>query len=154
MPHPNAALIERFYQAFSRRDAATMAACYHADVEFSDPVFPSLRGADAGKMWTMLCARGKDLTIEASGIEADGERGRAHWDARYTFSGTGRKVLNRIDASFTFADGLIIRHVDDFSFYRWSRQALGPIGWALGWTPLLRKQVQAKAAAGLAGYAG
>ena len=49
--HPNAALIDRFYQAFARRDAATMAACYHADVVFSDPVFPELRGPELGREW-------------------------------------------------------------------------------------------------------
>lgn len=152
MAHAHAALIDTFYTAFGRRDAAAMAACYHADVEFSDPVFPSLRGAEAGKMWAMLCARGKDLTIEHSGVSADDQTGRAHWDARYTFSATGRKVLNRIDARFEFRDGLIVRHVDDFSFYRWSRQALGPIGWALGWTPAVRGKVRAQAAKGLSEF--
>ncbi|MBK9030749.1 MAG: nuclear transport factor 2 family protein [Myxococcales bacterium] len=152
MTHPNAALIDRFYQAFARRDAAAMAGCYHADVVFTDPVFPELRGAEAGRMWAMLCERGKDLQIEHSGIEADDRAGRAHWDARYTFSATGRKVLNRIDARFEFGDGLIVRHVDEFSFYRWARQALGPVGAVLGWTPLVRGKVQRQAAAGLAAY--
>jgi ketosteroid isomerase-like protein len=154
MTHPNAALIDRFYQAFGRRDAAAMAACYHAEVEFSDPVFPSLRGAEAGRMWAMLCARGKDLTIEHSGVLADDTTGVAHWDARYSFSATGRKVLNRIDASFRFRDGLIVHHVDRFSFYRWSRQALGPLGLVLGWTPLVRNKVRAQAAKGLAEFRG
>lgn len=152
MTHPNAALIDRFYQAFGRRDAAAMAACYHADVEFTDPVFPRLRGGEAGKMWTMLCARGKDLRVEHSAVSADDAAGRAHWDAYYTFSGTGRKVVNRIDARFEFKDGLIVRHVDQFSFYRWARQALGPVGLALGWTPLVRGKVQRQAAANLAGF--
>ncbi|MBK7078367.1 MAG: nuclear transport factor 2 family protein [Myxococcales bacterium] len=154
MTHPNAALIDRFYQAFGRRDALAMAACYHADVEFTDPVFPRLRGAEAGKMWSMLCARGKDLRVEHSAVSADDATGRAHWDAYYTFSGTGRKVVNRIDARFEFKDGLIVRHVDQFSFYRWARQALGPVGLALGWTPLVRGKVRRQAAANLAGFQG
>ena len=153
MTHPNAALIDRFYQAFARRDAATMAACYHADVVFSDPVFPELRGAEAGRMWAMLCERGKDLQIEHAAVDADDRAGRAHWDARYTFSATGRKVLNKIDARFEFKDGLIVRHVDDFPFYRWARQALGPVGAVLGWTPLVRGKVRRQAAAGLAAFA-
>ena len=103
-------------------------------------------------MWTMLCARGKDLRVEHSAVSADATSGRAHWDAYYTFSGTGRKVVNRIDARFEFKDGLIVRHVDQFSFYRWARQALGPVGLALGWTPLVRGKVQRQAAANLAGY--
>jgi ketosteroid isomerase-like protein len=38
----NAALIERFYAAFTRRDPSGMLACYHPEVTFSDPVFPAL----------------------------------------------------------------------------------------------------------------
>ena len=152
MAHPNADLLDRFYQAFGRRDAAAMAACYHADVEFSDPVFPSLRGGEAGRMWTMLCARGKDMRVEHSAVSADATTGRAHWDAYYTFSGTGRKVVNRIDARFEFKDGLIVRHVDQFSFYRWARQALVPVGLALGWTPMVKGKVQRQAAANPAAF--
>ena len=39
--------------------------------------------------------------------------------------------------------------IDEFSFWKWSRQALGPKGTALGWTPLLRKKVGGTAKAGL-----
>ena len=60
-PHPNAALIGRFYAALDRRDAATMIACYAPDATFSDPVFPALDAAGVAAMWQMLCARGKDL---------------------------------------------------------------------------------------------
>ena len=149
--HPNATLIDRFYAAFARRDAEAMAACYHPEVHFSDEVF-DLHGPAAGDMWRMLCANGRDLRVEASGIEADERTGRAHWDARYTFSATGRAVLNRIDARFEFRDGLIVRHVDRFDFWAWSRQALGAPGWLLGWTPLLRANVRARAARSLAAF--
>jgi ketosteroid isomerase-like protein len=142
-------VLDRFYQAFARRDAAAMSACYHADVEFSDPVFPRLRGADAGTMWAMLCARGKDLRIEHRDVTADDRTGAARWDAWYTFSATGRSVENRVAARFEFRDGLIVRHIDEFSFYRWARQALGPVGMLLGWTPMVRAKVRGQAAKGL-----
>ena len=149
----NEGTIRRFYEAFQKRDAATMAACYAPDVRFSDPVFTDLRGAQAGLMWKMLCERGKDLKIEVSGIGADAGTGRAHWEAWYTFSATGRKVHNVIDASFEFREGLITRHTDRFDLYRWARQALGPAGLLLGWSPLLQNKVRAMAAKGLADYA-
>ena len=44
--HANAELLNRFYSAFQRGDAETMAACYHADARFSDPVFTALQGAE------------------------------------------------------------------------------------------------------------
>jgi ketosteroid isomerase-like protein len=144
--------LRRFYEAFSRRDAATMAACYAPDVRFSDPVFTDLRGAQAGLMWKMLCERGTDLKIEFRDVRADAATGSARWEAWYTFSTTGRKVHNVIDASFEFRDGRIVAHTDRFDLYRWTRQALGAAGVLLGWTPLLQNKVRAMAAKGLADY--
>lgn len=147
--HPNAALIHRFYDSFAALDAAGMQACYHPEVVFSDPAFGELRGAQAGAMWAMLCGRATDLQVSARDVEADDLRGRAHWDASYTFGQTGRKVLNRIDAEFEFRDGLIIRHTDTFDFYAWARQALGPVGLLLGWTPIIQNKVRDTARRGL-----
>lgn len=146
------ALLEEFYTAFARRDGDAMAACYHDDARFSDPVFPDLRGADVGEMWRMLCARGKDLVVEFRDIEADETSGRAHWDATYTFSATGRKVFNQIDARFEFADGKILRHTDEFDLWRWCRMALGPAGVVFGWSPPLQNYVRRTAARGLSAW--
>lgn len=147
--HKNEQLITDFYTAFSKRDAEAMAACYAPDVRFSDPVFQDLRGEMAGRMWRMLCARGKDLTLVFSGIQADDERGRAHWEADYTFSATGRHVHNVIDATFTFRGGKILTHTDSFDLHGWTRQALGPAGLLLGWTSFLQNKVRRTAMDGL-----
>lgn len=150
--HPNAQTISRFYEGFARRDAEAMAACYHKDVEFCDPVFPNLKGNEVGDMWRMLTSRATDLAVRFNVKEADDRRGAAHWDADYTFTKTGRKVNNRIDAEFEFRDGLISWHRDDFDFWRWSRMALGTPGVLLGWTPVIRNKVRKQAAEGLAAF--
>ena len=152
MTNPNEALIERFYGAFAERDGAGMAACYAPDVRFSDPVFTDLRGPEAGAMWRMLTGRANDLRIELLEREADDERGSARWRAHYTFTQTGRPVVNDVRASFRFAGGLIAEHRDDFGFHRWARQALGPTGLLLGWTPLVKSGVRRRARAGLAEF--
>ena len=146
--HPNVALIEGLYAAFARRDAAAMSACYAPDAHFSDSVF-DVRGQEVGAMWAMLCERGKDLTLEWRDARADGAQGSAHWEPRYTFSATRRPVHNVIDATFEFRGGRIVRHVDDFDLWRWSRMALGAKGTLLGWTPFVRKQIRAQARRGL-----
>ena len=143
----NAALVRRFYEAFGRRDAAGMAACYAPDVAFRDPVFGALRGDEARAMWEMLCARGKDLRITLDSLSEDGASAR--WVADYTFSGTGRAVHNVIDARFEFLDGLIARHDDAFDLWRWAGMALGPVGRLLGWTPLVQGKIRRQARAGL-----
>jgi ketosteroid isomerase-like protein len=145
----NEALIERFYAAFAERNGAAMAACYAPEVSFSDPVFPDLHGEEAGAMWRMLTERATDLRIELLEREAGDERGSARWRAHYTFTQTGRPVVNDVRASFRFAGGLIVEHRDEFDFHRWARQALGPVGLVLGWTPMLRASVRRRARAGL-----
>lgn len=152
MSNPNAALIERFYGAFAVGDGDGMAACYAPGIHFSDPVFPDLHGPRAGGMWKMLTGAPGEVRIELLEHQAHGDAGSAHWRAHYTFSETGRPVVNDVRASFRFENGLITEHVDDFDFYAWARQALGPVGLLLGWTPIVRSQVRSKAAAKLDDY--
>jgi len=143
--HPHEELIEIFYTSFRGLDAEAMVRCYHPDIRFSDPVFPALSQAEVGAMWKMLCSQAKDFDLTFAAIEADERKGKAHWEARYTFSATGRRVHNKIEAEFEFQDGKIIKHTDAFDFWKWSSMALGPPGFLLGWTPLLRKKVQRQA---------
>lgn len=149
MSHTNTQLIIGFYSAFQRRDGEGMAACYARDVKFGDEVFPELAGERAGGMWKMLCSRAADLKVEFRDVQANDTEGSAHWDAYYTFTATGRQVVNRIDAKFKFENGLIKEHRDSFDFYAWARQALGPMGLLLGWTPMVKNKVRSTAAASL-----
>ena len=146
--HPNEQLIDTFYTAFAAKDYAAMQACYATQITFEDEVF-NLKGKEAGAMWHMLCEGGGDLQVTHRDVQADDATGRAHWEARYTFTSTGRKVLNIIDAEYQFQAGRITAHRDRFSFWRWSSQALGPTGMLLGWTPMVRNKVRATARARL-----
>lgn len=156
----NEQTIRRFYDAFAQLDAATMQACYAGDASFEDEVFTLRTAAGIGAMWAMLCSSTKAnpqareaWRLSYRDVQADASTGQAHWDAHYLFSATGRSVDNAIDARFQFTpDGLIARHRDSFDFWKWSRQALGAPGWLLGWSPMLRTKVRAKAAANLARF--
>ena len=88
----------------------------------------------------MLSEGGTDLQATHRDVQADDTTGHAHWEARYTFSTTGRKVHNIIEAEFQFQAGRIAVHHDRFNFWGWSSQALGPTGILLGWTPFRARQ--------------
>ncbi len=135
-------LIHTFYSAFQELDAEKMASCYHEDIIFHDPAFGELRGIHASNMWRMLCEnqKGKGMVINFE-IRSDNS---AHWEPIYTFSKTGRKVHNVIDAEFEFKDGLIIKHTDHFNLHRWASQALGLSGKIVGWTPFFRKKLRSQ----------
>jgi len=61
-------------------------------------------------------------------------------------------VVNDIQASFRFADGLIADHVDEFDFRNWAKQALGPSGHLVALLPPLRAKARAKALAQLEAF--
>lgn len=145
-------VVDRFYEAFARRDAAAMAACYHPDATFEDPAFGLLDREDVCAMWSMLLGRSTDLAVTYHVMDEAGPVVKAHWEARYTFTRTGRPVINRIEATFTLEDGLIRTHQDRFSFWTWARQAFGVPGLLLGWTPAFRAKVRAEALRALAKY--
>lgn len=147
--HPNQQLIQKFYTSFQKLDWRGMQDCYHADAFFYDPVFEDLDAPKAKAMWKMLCQQAKDFSLEFNKVEADNEFGSCNWKATYTFSKTGRKVVNKIKAHFKFHEGKIIEHMDDFDLYAWSRQALGISGWALGWSSLIRNKIRKTAKSNL-----
>ncbi|MDQ4366858.1 nuclear transport factor 2 family protein, partial [Pseudomonas aeruginosa] len=118
MAHPNAELIERFYQAFQRLDGEAMAACYAPQATFHDPAFGELRGREVGDMWRLLTSRARDFRLDYANVRADENEGRAQWVAHYLFTQTGRRVENRIEARFRFAGGLIVEHRDQFDLWR------------------------------------
>lgn len=79
--HLNATTIETFYRAFQELDFETMAAVYHPEATFTDPVF-ELKGDEIGDMWRMFCTSGDDLRVTFSDPAAnaspellDGRRG-------------------------------------------------------------------------------
>lgn len=96
-------------------------------------------------MWQMLLTSPTDLRIEYSAVKGTSGTGSCHWEAWYHFSKTNRHVHNKIDSTFEFKDGKIIRQLDRFDFWRWSRQALGLSGLLLGWTPFLKNKVRSAA---------
>lgn len=149
----NDRLIRHFYESFARHDADAMTECYHDEIEFSDPAFGLLKGADAKNMWRMLVERGGgNIRIEFKNVAAAGEKGSADWTAEYLFSKTGRKVFNEIHAEFEFKDGKIFRHHDTFDVWKWSKQALGPSGLLLGWSSFLQNKIRRTARESLREY--
>ena len=145
----NERLIEQFYSAFSERNGEAMKFCYHENATFKDEVF-ELKGKDEiGAMWIMLTKRARDFSLEFSEIKVNGDIASAKWEARYRFTKTGRMVHNKIQAHFTFKDGLIIQHIDSFDFWKWTRMALGLPGLLLGWSGLLQNKIRQEARYGL-----
>jgi ketosteroid isomerase-like protein len=141
--HGNERLLRDLYGALSAHDVRAVQACYAPDAEFHDPIFPTIVGAPAiGAMWQLACTRAADLSIVCCDVVADDEAGCVVHEARYTFPATGRRVVDRVRAHFAFADGKIIAQQDDFSLWRWSRQALGAVGWVFGWAPMLRSRIR------------
>jgi hypothetical protein len=142
--------INTLYEAFSRMDGEAMAACYHPEATFSDPVFQGLKGKECGAMWRMLTGRSKDLRIEFRDVRSDGQTGAAHWEAWYSFQ--GNPVHNVIDARFTFMDGLILTHEDSFDLVRWCGMGLGTVGKLFGWFPGLHWAIRRKVKGDLAAW--
>jgi ketosteroid isomerase-like protein len=149
----NEELINKFYTAFSHKDAATMNSCYSDDIVFSDPAFGLLRGNEVRSMWEMLCENAKEFSLTFGNIiHLDDEYSTCDWVATYTFSKSGRKVVNKIRANMKFEDGKIIEHSDAFSLHKWSAQALGFTGWLLGWNRLFQRKIKNKAMKSLLTY--
>jgi limonene-1,2-epoxide hydrolase len=89
------------------------------------------------------------LVLEFKVLSSNGNQVKAEWIAYYTFGATMRKVRNQIIAEFEVVDGKIVKHIDRFDFHTWAKQALGPMGLLLSWTPYLQNKVRKTAMKGL-----
>ena len=151
----NEQLISKFYKAFQKLDHKGMNGCYSDEIVFFDPAFGLLRGDEAKSMWEMLCTNAKDFSLVFGNVNAlDHEYYTCDWVATYTFSGTGRRVVNKVKAHMRLADGKIIEHSDGFSLHQWSMMALGFSGWLLGWNSFYQKKIKKQARKKLEGYMG
>lgn len=145
------AAIAALYDAFARLDGEAMQAAYAENARFDDPVFSLSGRSEIGGMWRMLTENAKAQGVDVWKLDYDvRDDTHAHWEAHYRFSKTRRKVHNVIEARFVFdAHDMIVEHIDTFDFWRWSRQALGPMGLFLGWMPSMREGVRKQARANL-----
>ncbi|MEJ7627000.1 MAG: nuclear transport factor 2 family protein [Ferruginibacter sp.] len=139
----NEQVINNFYSAFQQRDHKKMNDCYSDDVVFFDPVFGLLQAQQVKKMWEMLCTNATDLSIIYGNIQNLGDDYYiCDWEATYTFSKTGRKVVNKIKAHMRFSEGEIVEHSDGFSVHKWSKQAIGFTGVLFGWNSFFQKKIR------------
>jgi ketosteroid isomerase-like protein len=152
MENTNRTLVNKFYTSFQNRDYKGMQECYADNAVFSDEVFVNLNASQVKSMWEMLCTRNKDSKLDFKNIEITDTHGTAEWSAYYTFSVTGRKVVNHVKSDFVFENGKIIKQKDVFHFYKWSKQALGTSALLLGWTSFFKNKVRRFAMKNLGDY--
>lgn len=146
-------LVARFYDAFGQLDYAGMNSLYDSNIIFADPVFLVLEGDAVKDMWEMLCTHAKDFSLTYEPVnKLDEEYFTCRWTASYTFSKTGRKVINKVTANMRIRDGKIIEHSDAFSIHRWAAQALGWRGWLFGGIVFFQRKVRSQARLNLEQY--
>lgn len=124
--HPNAGLPTTFLSAFGAHDHETMAKFCADDETLGDPLFTELDANGVRAMWRMFCTSDNNIEVSFNHVQADDASGSARWETICVFPKARTTVHNKIGVSFSFRDGLNVRHRDHFDFYRWSRMALGP----------------------------
>ncbi len=158
MSTPSTALeaqLRQFYADFERGASEACLAQLHPKVSFRDPFFGERKGAGVVAMIRMLCAgRTPDRRFEVHSVSVhDATHATVQWTAHYTFTLTGRRIANCISTPVELREGRLYRYEDRFDTWAWHRMAFGPLGWILGWTPLLTGRVSATLDRRLASFA-
>ena len=137
----NKEILTKFYTSFSEGNSAGMISCYHENVVFDDPAFGKLKGERAIAMWQMLLSKKVESELNIS-FKIMNEN-QVEWIANYKYGPKKAPITNKVIGTFEFKDGLILKHSDNFSMWKWSQQALGLSGYLLGWSSLVKNKVQA-----------
>jgi hypothetical protein len=131
-------IVETLFRSLQTLDHNAMAACYDETAAFSDIAFRLQGRQQIHTMWHMICLKGIDVQVQS--IEDVGDIVHARIVDTYTFSDTGRKVINPIESSFEFRNGLIAVQRDSCDPLHWARQAFGGLkGELVGRVGLLRR---------------
>jgi hypothetical protein len=99
-----------------------MADCYAPAASFRDIAFDLHGKPQIHGMWQMICDC-SDIRATFDVVHADDREGRVALVDHYTFSDTGFKVRNVIDARFRFDHGLIVQHLDSCDAKAWAAMA-------------------------------
>jgi limonene-1,2-epoxide hydrolase len=143
------AVAQAFYGAFARRDGETMANAYAPGARFTDPVFGTLEGEQVGRMWRALTKGAREFSLDFEIVAASAAEARVTWTARYVFSRSGRRVVNRVQSVLTVDGGKIVEQTDHFDLHAWAGQALGLPGKLLGGLGFFRRKLRASARASI-----
>jgi hypothetical protein len=160
-------VVGRFFEALALSDWQTMARCYHDKASFSDPIYPDLREERIVYMWHELLAAATDnapkekstnrlnltdLLLEYRILFGDERKAQVQWTATYRYG--KRSVRNEVLSTLAIWDDKIVRQVDEYNFWSWSRQALGLPGLVFGAMPWYQRSVQRSAQSRLVQAAG
>ena len=127
-----------YFEGFKTKNPEQMNALYKADVEaiFNDPVFRNLSTQEVQAMWSMLLRGSKDLEVTYTVVETTETSAVVDWVATYTYSVTGKKVVNHVRSHMTLENGLITKQIDNFDLSKWTSQALPPVvAQVFAWLP-------------------
>jgi len=91
-------LVETLFTSLQALNHHAMAACYHEAATFSDIAFQLQGRKQIHAMWHMICQKG--INVQVQSITAAGDSVRARIVDTYTFSDTGRQVVNSIESTF------------------------------------------------------
>lgn len=118
-----------YFEGFKNQNPEQMNALYKPDVDgiFNDPVFQNLNTHQVQSMWSMLLRASKDLTSTYKIVEVTDTSATVDWEAHYTYSATGRKVVNNVRSVMQIENGLIVKQIDTFDLGKWTGQALPPV---------------------------
>jgi hypothetical protein len=118
-----------YFEGFKNKNPEQMNALYKAGIDgiFNDPVFQNLNTFEVQSMWSMLLRASKDLTTTYKIVEVTDTTATVDWEAHYTYSATGRKVVNNVRSVMQIENGLIVKQNDSFDLGKWTGQALPPV---------------------------
>ncbi|HZU99771.1 MAG TPA: nuclear transport factor 2 family protein [Planctomycetota bacterium] len=115
-----AAIAKQFFDAFCSGDMKTLDQLYAPNVKWSDPILSFDDRSGTMGMWRWEAAQHPKFSYELGAVT--GDTVKVTWHADYKLN--GNPIHNDVTATLTIDDeGKVVKHVDDYSWEKWSSQA-------------------------------
>lgn len=116
-----AAITRRLQRALRSGDLDSIARCYDANAEYSDPVLGGLGAGSARRAWSLILPLLRDPCWHFSVVDVGLCSSRSRSRLEFLFAPTARPVVLDISTVLCIRDGRIVRHDDEFSLSDWAK---------------------------------
>ena len=137
-------LVKQFYHALDKGDYKSVIDLYHAKAIYRDELF-DLQGLEIHALWYRATRPEMNFSAKLESIREEGDVIKTDWEIGYTLDVIKRRIKLKEIGTFKFEDDKIIEHTDEYDFWSWCTQVLGPIGRVFGWSNWLKSRARYQA---------
>lgn len=134
-------IINKVFESITELNSVKINALYADEAIFEDPSIGEITGVVIKYWWQFLYGQMSNISIEVLDIKINGDEAIVSWKNNHLLKLTGKQLSLDFTTNFTFKDGFIVFHKNNYDFKQFVKQAFGPIA-AMSGNKIMQKMIK------------